>query len=87
MDIAKRKKVVQINGKQLKELLKKIQRRTRSNRKRDRNQPQIDQTTQMYMQKILNVWIAQGKEIDEEKFWKEVDYYIQFTHPIEYYEK
>ncbi len=26
------------------------------------------------------------KEIDEEKFWKEVDYNRQFTHPVEYYE-
>ncbi|MBT3234114.1 MAG: T9SS type A sorting domain-containing protein, partial [Calditrichaeota bacterium] len=46
----------------------------------------IDHTTQMFMQKILNVWIAEGKEIDEEKFWMEVDYNRQFTHSVEYYE-
>jgi len=40
----------------------------------------------MFMQKILNVWIAEGKEIDEEEFWKEVDYNRQFTHTVEYYE-
>jgi hypothetical protein len=38
------------------------------------------------MQKILNVWISEGKEIDEEKFWFEVDYNRQFTHSAEYYE-
>ena len=48
--------------------------------------PQIDDTTQMFMQKILNVWISEGKEIDEEKFWQEVDYNRQFTHSVEYYE-
>ena len=41
----------------------------------------------MFMQKILNVWISEGKEIDEEKFWLEVDYNRQFIHPVEYYEK
>jgi hypothetical protein len=41
----------------------------------------------MFMQKILNVWIAEGKEIDEEKFWMEVDYNRQFTHSVEYYER
>jgi hypothetical protein len=40
----------------------------------------------MFMQKILNVWISEGKEIDEEKFWIEVDHYRQFTHSVEYYE-
>ena len=40
----------------------------------------------MFMQKILNVWIDESKNIDEEKFWKEVDHYRQFTHPAEYYE-
>ena len=39
------------------------------------------------MQKILNVWIKEGEEIDEEKFWKEVDYNRQFSHSVEYYKK
>jgi len=48
---------------------------------------QIDDITQMFMQKILNVWIEDGKEIDEEKFWIEVNYNRHFLHPVKYYEK
>ena len=48
--------------------------------------PQIDQSTQMFMQKVLNAWISEGRNIDEERFWKEVDHNRQFTHPVEYYE-
>ena len=83
---AKRNKSANINGKHLKDLL------TRFKKERDRIEhetgvrPQIDDTTQMFMQKILNVWISEGKEIDEEKFWIEVDYNRQFSHPVEYYE-
>ena len=40
----------------------------------------------MFMQKVLNVWISEGRNIDEEKFWREVDYNRQFDHPVEYYE-
>ena len=84
---AKRDKASNINGKNLKELLTKFK------DERDRIEletvirPQIDDTTQMFMQKILNVWISEGKEIDEEKFWSEVDYNKQFTHSVEYYER
>ena len=84
---AKRDKASNINGKNLKELLTKFK------DERDRIEletgirPQIDDTTQMFMQKILNVWISEGKEIDEEKFWSEVDYHEQFTHSVEYYER
>ena len=83
----KRTKAANINGKNLKGVLTKFK------EERDRIEietgvrPQIDDTTQMFMQKILNVWISEGKEIDEEKFWLEVDYNRQFTHPVEYYEK
>ena len=83
---AKRDKASNINGKNLKQLLTKFK------DERDRVEletgirPQIDDTTQMFMQKILNVWISEGKEIDEEKFWVEVDYNRQFSHPVEYYE-
>jgi len=86
IETAKTKKAAQINGKHLKELLKKFK------EERDRIEietgvrPQIDESTQMFMQKILNVWISEGKEIDEEKFWREVDYNRQFIHPVEYYE-
>ena len=86
LQIAKRNKAAHINGKNLKGLLKKF----KEERDRIENEagvrPQIDDTTQMFKQKILNVWISEGKEIDEEKFWIEVDYNRQFTHPVEYYE-
>ena len=76
-----------IQGKHLKKLLKKF----KEERDRIENEtgirPQIDNTTQMFMQKILNVWISEGKEIDEEKFWIEVDYNRQFDHPVEFYER
>ena len=87
LENVKRKKSASINGKNLKGLLKKFK------EERDRIEhetgvrPQIDSTTQMFMQKILNVWISEGKKIDEEKFWFEVDYNRQFTHSVEYYER
>jgi len=83
---AKRNKAAQINGKNLKELLKKFKEERDRIEKETGIRPQIDDTTQMFMQKILNVWILEGKGIDEEKFWKEVDYNRQFMHPVEYYE-
>lgn len=83
---AKRKKAAEINGKNLKKVLKKLKEERDRIEKETGVRPQIDNTTQMFMQKILNVWIAEGKKIDEEKFWREVDYNRQFTHPIEYYE-
>ena len=86
LQTAKRKKAAQINGKHLKELLKKFKEERDRIEKETGVRPQIDETTQMFMQKVLNVWIAEGKEIDEEKFWREVDYNRQFTHPVEYYE-
>ncbi len=86
MEAGKKEKAAQINGKNLKELLKKFKEERDRIEKETGVRPQIDNTTQMFMQKILNVWIAEGKEIDEEKFWKEVDHNRQFTHPVEYYE-
>ena len=87
LDAAKRNKAANINGKHLKKLLTKF----KQERDRIENEtgvrPQIDNTTQMFMQKILNVWISEGKEIDEEKFWIEVDYNSQFDHPVEFYER
>ena len=82
----KRDKAAQINGKNLKGLLTKFKEERDRIEKQTGVRPQIDDTTQMFMQKILNVWIAEGKEIDEEKFWIEVDYNRQFTHPVEYFE-
>ncbi len=83
---AKREKAAQINGKNLKGVLKKFKEERDRVEKETGVRPQIDDTTQMFMQKILNVWISEGKEIDEEKFWIEVDYNRQFTHPVEYFE-
>ena len=67
---AKAEKAAQINGKHLKELLKKFKEQRDKIEKETGVRPQIDETTQMFMQKILNVWIAEGKKIDEEKFWR-----------------
>ena len=83
---AKREKAAQMNGKQLKDLLKKFKEERDRIEKETGKRPQIDQSTQMFMQKILNVWIDEGRNIDEKKFWIEVDYYRQFTHPVEFYE-
>ena len=86
LKIAKAKKAAQINGKTLKGLLKTFKEERDRIEKETGIRPEIDDTTQMYMQKILNVWISEGKKIDEEKFWREVDYNRQFSHPVEYYE-
>ncbi len=83
---AKREKAAQINGKNLKGLLKTFKEERDRIEKETGVRPQIDDITQMFMQKILNVWISEGKEIDEEKFWVEVDHNRQFTHPVEYFE-
>ena len=83
---AKRNKIAQINGKHLKELLKKFKEERDRIEKETGIRPQIDETTEIFMRKILNVWIAEGREIDEEKFWTEVDFNRQFTHPVEYFE-
>jgi len=83
---AKREKASQMNGKQLKGLLKKFKEERDRIEKETGVRPQIDDSTQMFMQKILNVWIDEGKNIDEEKFWNEVDHNRQFIHPVEFYE-
>ena len=86
LDNAKREKAANINGKNLKGVLKKFKEERDRIERETGVRPQIDNTTQMFMQKILNVWISEGKEIDEEKFWIEVDYNRQFSPPVEYYE-
>jgi hypothetical protein len=40
----------------------------------------------MFMQKVLTAWIEEGRLIDEEKFWREVDHNRQFTHSVKDYE-
>ena len=86
LENAKRERAANINGKNLKEILKKFKEERDQIENDTGVRPQIDNTTQMFMQKILNVWISEGKEIDEEKFWLEVDYNRQFDYPVEYYE-
>jgi|TARA_B110000438_G_C15363909_1_gene457582 hypothetical protein len=86
LDNAKREKAANINGKNLKGVLKKFKEERDRIERETGVRPQIDNTTQMFMQKILNVWISEGKEIDEEKFWLEVDHNRQFSHTVEYYE-
>ena len=85
--IAKRNKAAKINGKNLKGILKKFKEERDRIEKETGKRPQIDDTTQMFMQKILNVWLTEGKEIDEQKFWIEVDYNRQFDNPVEFYER
>ncbi len=83
---AKSEKAARINGRQLKELLEKFKVERDRIEKETGVRPLIDESTRMFMQKILNVWMAEGKNIDEERFWNEVDHYRQFSHPVEYYE-
>ncbi|MDH3696016.1 MAG: hypothetical protein OEQ15_01740 [Nitrosopumilus sp.] len=75
-----------MNGKHLKELLKKFKEERDRVEKETGSRPQIDQSTQMFMQKVLNLWISKGRNIDEERFWREVDHNRQFPHPVKYYE-
>ena len=75
------------NGKELKKLLKIFKENRDKMEKRTGKRPEIDDTTKLFMQKILNVWLLEGKDIDDEKFWGAVDYNKQFDYPVEYYER
>ena len=75
------------NGKELKKLLKIFKEDRDKIEKQTGKRPEIDDTTKMFMQKVLNVWMAEGREIDDEKFWNAVDYNKQFDYPVEYYER
>jgi hypothetical protein len=75
------------NGRELKNLLKIFKENRDKIEKNTGKRPDIDDTTKLYMQKILNVWLAEGKDIDDEKFWKAVDYNKQFDYTVEYYER
>ena len=86
--IAKLKKNQSIrNGKELKKLLKIFKENREKIEKQTGKRPEIDDTTKMFMQKVLNVWMSEGREIDDEKFWNAVDYNKQFDYPVEYYER
>ena len=75
------------NGKDLKKLLKIFKENRDEMEKRTGKRPDIDDTTKLFMQKVLNVWLSEGKDIDDEKFWLAVDYNKQFDYPVEYYER
>ena len=75
------------NGKELKKLLKIFKEDRDKIEKQTGKRPEIDDTTKMFMQKVLNVWMSEGREIDDEKFWHAVDYNKQFDYPVEYYER
>ena len=76
-----------LNGKELKKLLKLFKENRDKIEKRTGKRPDIDDTTKLFMQKVLNVWLSEGKDIDDEKFWNAVDYNKQFDYPVEYYER
>ena len=63
LQAAKKEKTAQINGKNLEVLLKKFKEERDRIEKETGIRPQIDETTQMFMLKILNVWIAEGKKL------------------------
>ena len=75
------------NGNELKKLLKIFKEDRDKIEKQTGKRPEIDDTTKMFMQKVLNVWMSEGREIDDEKFWNAVDYNKQFDYPVEYYER
>jgi len=76
-----------LNGKELKKLLTMFKENRDEIEKHTGKRPDIDDTTKLYMQKVLNVWLSEGKDIDDEKFWNAVDYNKQFDYPVEYYER
>ena len=75
------------NGKDLKKLLKLFKENRDEVEKRTGVRPTIDDTTKLFMQKVLNVWLSEGRDVDDEKFWNAVDYNKQFDNPVEYYER
>ena len=75
------------NGKELKKLLKIFKENRDKIEKQTGKRPEIDDTTKLFMQKVLNVWMSEGRDIDDEKFWNAVDYNKQFDYPVEYYER
>jgi len=82
-----KKKQSMLNGKELKKLLTMFKENRDEIEKRTGKRPDIDDTTKLYMQKVLNVWLSEGKDIDDEKFWNAVDHNRQFDYPVEYYER
>ena len=75
------------NGKDLKQVLKSLKENRDQIEQSTGKRPDIDDTTKLFMQKVLNVWLSEGRVIDDEKFWDAVDYNKQFDYPVEYYER
>ena len=75
------------NGKSLKQVLTVLKENRDQIEHSTGKRPDIDDTTKLFMQKVLNVWISEGRNIDDEKFWDAVDYNKQFDYPVEYYER
>ena len=75
------------NGKSLKQVLTALKENRDQIEQSTGKRPDIDDTTKLVMQKVLNVWISEGRNIDDEKFWDAVDYNKQFDYPVEYYER
>ena len=75
------------NGKSLKQVLTALKENRDQIEHSTGKRPDIDDTTKLFMQKVLNVWISEGRNIDDEKFWDAVDYNKQFDYPVEYYER
>ena len=84
---AKRERAAKINGRHLRDALRGLKEERDRVERETGTRPPIDDTTRMFMQKVLNVWAAEGRRIDEDVFWTEVDYNRQFDHPEEYYER
>ena len=82
-----KEKQYMLNGRELKKLLTMFKENRDEIEKRTGKRPDIDDTTKLYMQKVLNVWLSEGKDIDDEKFWNAVDHNKQFDYPVEYYER
>ena len=84
---SKEEKIAERNGKDLKNTLRVLKEQRDQIEQSTGKRPEIDDTTKLFMQKVLNVWISEGRDIDDEKFWNAVDYNEQFDYPVEYYEK
>ena len=76
-----------LNGRELKKLLTMFKENRDEIEKSTGKRPDIDDTTKLYMQKVLNVWLSEGKDIDDEKSLIAVDPNKQFDYPVEYYER
>ena len=70
------------NGKELKKILTAFKEDRDEIEKRTGKRPDIDDTTKMFMQKVLNVWMSEGKDIDDEKFCNAGDYKRQITNSL-----